>query len=131
MVKRQNPETGILEIQVPALITEIRQEVLTLKNHKETPYRLGTTKIHYPDGGEGEVLTRFYSRSIEAHPGIFKAGERISIIIQAEGEYAGRAVASLPSGSVDVSRLLERKVEDTITTSSSSDVEFVDEEVVV
>ncbi|WP_248724515.1 hypothetical protein [Seonamhaeicola sp. ML3] len=135
MVERRNLETGLLEIQIPAVVAEIRQEVLKLKNHKETPYRLGTTKIRYPDGGEGEVLTRFYSKSIEAHPDVFRAGERISIIIQAEGDYAGRAVASLPGSSVDLARLIGKNLEKPSILEPSSESKLkdhlVDEEAVV
>ena len=121
MVERKNKETGMLEIHIPAQITEIRNEVLTLNNHKETPYRLGTSQIVYPDGGIGDVLTRFYNKSIMAHPDVFKAGERISLAIQAEGDYAGRAVAQLPGSTVDIARLLGKSVVEMPLTATSQE----------
>ncbi|WP_242203239.1 hypothetical protein [Aestuariivivens insulae] len=130
MVQRQNKETGLFEIHIPASITEIREEVLTLNNHKETPYHLGTAKIKYPDGGEEDILTRFYSRSIMAHPDIFKVGKRISLAIQAEGDYAGRAVAQLPGASVDIERLLGKKPTEAIPLTPLAEESIVGEHVV-
>lgn len=110
MVERQNKITGLLEVHIPAIVTEIREKVLNLNNEKMTAYRLGNCKIKYPDGGKEDVLTRFYTKSIAAHPEIFKVGGRISIAIQTQGEYAGRAVAQLSGTTVDVARLLGKKV---------------------
>lgn len=130
MVQKQNKETGLMEVHMPALITEIREEVLTLNNQKETQYRLGTAKIKYPDGGEEDVLTRFYCKSITAHPAVFKAGERINLAIQAEGDYAGRAVAQLPGSSVDISRLLGKVVIEDIPLTASSQESIIAENVI-
>lgn len=105
MVATKN-NIGVLVINYHGVVTEIREKELSLDNDKKTKYRLGTTKITYPDGGSDDVLTRFYVKSIEAHSDVFKVGEKIGLEIQAEGEYAGRAVAKLGGNTVDVSRLL-------------------------
>jgi hypothetical protein len=106
MIPRQNEITGMMEVHIPAKITEIRNQVLKLNNEKKTPYKLGNCDISYPDGGVESVLTRFYMKTLEKHPESFKVGNRISLAIQTEGIYAGRAVAHLSSTTVDVARLL-------------------------
>lgn len=109
MIQKRNKETGLMEFYIPAKITEIRSEILHLNNEKRTPYKLGNCSINYPDGGSENVLTRFYKKSLEAHPNTFKVGMGISLRIQAEGTYLGRAIASLPSATVDIARLLSKE----------------------
>ena len=136
MVEKQNKETGLLEVHVPALVKQIKDEVYNLNNEKMTPYKLGISQIKYPDGGTEDVLTRFYTNSIDAHPDTFKAGSSINLVIQTEGEYAGRAVAELPGTTVDLERLLgKRRLESiSLETTNSEQVvreNVVDDEVVV
>lgn len=130
MVERRNKETGLLEVYVPAVVKEIRDEVYNLNNEKLTPYKLGTSQIKYPDGGIGDILTRFYTKSIAVHPDTFRAGGSINIAIQTEGDYAGRAVAQLPGTTVDISRLLGRKETDDITLTTERAESVVKENVI-
>lgn len=130
MVERQNKNTGLMEVYVPALVTEIKEKVLNLNNEKLTAYRLGNCQINYPDGGKGDVLTRFYSKSIKAHPDVFKVGEQISIAIQTEGEYAGRAVAQLSGTTVDIARLLGIKAVETASMTPSMQESIVEDNVI-
>ena len=130
MVERQNKNTGLMEVHVPGLVTEIREKVLNLNNEKLTAYRLGNCQINYPDGGKGDVLTRFYSKSIKAHPDVFKVGGQISLSISTEGEFAGRAVAHLPGATVDIARLLGIKAVETATMVPSMQESIVEDNVI-
>jgi hypothetical protein len=130
MVEKRNKETGLLEVHVPAVVKEIKDEVYNLNNEKLTPYKLGTSQIKYPDGGTEDVLTRFYTKSIAAHPDTFKAGSSINLVIQTEGDYAGRAVAQLPGTTVDISRLLGRKETDGIALTTARAESVVKENVI-
>lgn len=131
MVERRNKETGLLEVHVPAVVMEIREETYNLNNEKLTPYKLGTSQIKYPDGGTEDILTRFYNKSIEAHPSTFKEGGMINLAIQTEGEYAGRAVAQLPGTTVDLERLLGRKpIEESNQQTVSSPESIIKQNVV-
>jgi hypothetical protein len=107
MVARKN-NIGTLVVMVPAVVKEIKPKVhsLTNKDGEKTEYQLGLAEITYPDGGKEDVLTRFYAKSIAKHSNVFTKDGKISLEIQAEGEYAGRAVAKLPGNTADVSRLL-------------------------
>lgn len=109
MVPQMN-NIGIMVVNHHGVVTSIAEKVIKLKNQKETPYQLGTTEIQYPDGAKEEVLTRFYVASMKVHPEVFKTGEKIGLEIQAEGDFAGRAVAKLAGNNVDIVRLLGKKV---------------------
>lgn len=97
---------GVKVVNFHGVVTSIQEKVNNLNNNKKTPYRIGATKIDYPDGSSTEIATRFYTKSIEAHPDVFKVGSKIGLEIQAEGEYKGRAVAKLHGEVVDVDKLL-------------------------
>ncbi len=136
MVEKKNANTGLLEVHVPAIVKAIREEQYQLNNNNKTPYQLGNTEITYPDGAKEDVLTRFYSNSISKHPKVFAEGQSISIVIQIEGDYAGRAVAQLPGSSVDIERLLGKKeaVDIPLTTSKTESIisdNVIEEELVV
>ena len=105
MVKSKN-NIGVAVVNYHGMVASIEEKVMTLNNDKKTPYRLGTTTMKYPDGGTEEVLTRFYVKSIEAHPDTFKVGVKIGLEIQAEGNFAGRAIAKLGGNNVNMDRLL-------------------------
>ena len=130
MVERQNKITGLLEVHIPAIVTEIREKTLNLNNERQTAYKLGNCQIRYPDGGKEDVLTRFYSKSIAKHPEIFKVGERISLAIRTEGEYAGRAVAHLPGTTVDIARLLGKKVVEDVAITPSMQESIIKDNVI-
>lgn len=105
MVATKN-NVGVLVVNYRGKVISINEKINNLKNDKKTPFRMGVVGIKYPDGGEAEVDVRFYTKSIEAHPDVFKVGEKVGLEIQAEGEYVGRAVAKLHGETVDVSKLL-------------------------
>lgn len=105
MVATKN-NVGVMVVNYHGKVISLSEKVNNLKNDKKTPFRIGVVGIKYPDGGEAEIPTRFYTKSIEAHPDVFKVGEKIGLEIQAEGEYAGRAVAKLHGEIVDINRIL-------------------------
>lgn len=131
MVPRKN-NIGILVLNVPATVLEIRDEVLSLNNEKETEYCLGQSEIVYPDGGKESILTRFYKRSLDAHPDTFKVGGKIELEIQVEGEYAGRAVAKLGGSFADIERLLGKmQSKDLVIPESNLSQNLAEVEVVI
>ncbi len=107
MVAKPN-NIGVMVINIPATVVSINEKVLELTNAKgeQTQYHIGQSLVKYPDGTSEEVATRFYAKSIQAHKEVFKPEGKIMLEVQVEGDYAGRAVAKLPSNTVDVSKFL-------------------------
>ena len=120
MVVKEN-EIGVKVINVAGVVETIRENVIELKNDKKTKYRLGTVGIKYPDGETDSVDARFYVKSIEAHKDVFKDGGKIMLEIQAEGQYAGRAVAKLGGNIANVDRLLGKVTVAKATVNAEGD----------
>lgn len=100
-----NEVTGIKEALIAGKIVSLGETTRKLKNDKETPYRLGTVEIKYPDDTTDVVGAMVYEASMEANEGAFEVGNKIELRVQLEGEYAGYAVMALPSmARVDISK---------------------------
>lgn len=92
----KNTETGILEIVYSAVLKTIGA-VRLADNDKQTPYRLCTATVEYPNGTTGTVGAMLWEGANIANPDAFVAGAEISLRVQAEGEYAGNATVQLPA----------------------------------
>jgi len=97
MKKVVNEVTGIAEGLIMAKVVSVSANTKLANNDKQTPYRLGTAEVTYPDGTKGTVGALLWEASREANPDSFTAGQEIELRVQLEGEYAGNAIMGLPS----------------------------------
>lgn len=107
----KNATTGVAEIIVGAVLVSIGANVRTTKDEKETPYRLCTAKVEYPNGSTGTVGCMLWEGSNIANEGSFSIGSEVSLRVQVEGEYAGNAVVQLPAMAKFDLSLVEFEVE--------------------
>lgn len=106
----RNAETGILEIVYAATLKTIGA-VRLADNEKQTPYRLCTAEVEYPNGSKATVGALLWEGSNLANPDAFVVGAEISLRVQAEGEYARNAVVQLPTMAKFDLSLVEFEVE--------------------
>ncbi len=80
-------------------------------NSKNTPWRIATAEIKYPNGTTAVVGASLFTAYLEANPEAFKVGNSVELAIQLDGEYAGNAKMQLPQlNKADVALLLADEV---------------------
>lgn len=94
MRKRLNEVTGIVELLTTGTLKSIGS-VKQANNANQTPYRICTAEVEYPDGSKATVGALMWEASREANPDSFTTGSEIELRIQTEGDYAGNAVVGL------------------------------------
>lgn len=82
-----NDYTGEKELIVDATIVSLGKKVLTMKNDKQTEYRIATVKALMPNGSTQKGATLIWEKLQDANE--YEAGDEIQLAIQLEGEYAG------------------------------------------
>ena len=98
-------ETNLLIM--PAVIVNISDTVLKVKNAKETAYRIATIKYNHPSKGVLSGQAQIWEASLTANPEAFAKDALVDIAVQTEGQYVGRAKIQLPGATpIDIAETL-------------------------
>ena len=86
-----------------AIITRISEKQFQLNTDKKTEYRLADVEVTMPhDGSVQEGTTMIYQSLIDLMK--YEEGDKITLLVQIEGEYAGYSKVYLPKSSpLDIS----------------------------
>ena len=86
-------EPPMPELHTTGTLIKIGTEVL--KNSKQTPYFFAEVLVKHPDKTEQTVDAVVYEASLEKNLERFVVGATVGVVVQLDGEYAGRTKMEL------------------------------------
>lgn len=88
-IKKKNPFTGEIEIEIEGVLKSTSASVMKTKNILKRPYRIAKVEVTYPDGTKGNVDSLLFESIRKKSPQYFSVYSNVTLKVFTEGENKG------------------------------------------